>query len=128
MHMYFVLVDLIQDTFCDKNNLEEASSLARMIQALNPKLLNRKGKEDFYAFRSVYKDIYVAVLSEFLCNYLGVPDLNSDCTPEWIRKVSNKDDRLVALEEVFRSFIIQTHSDFETCSKKSGQKEELPLF
>ena len=126
--MYFVLVDIIQDTFCDKNNLEEASSLARMIQVLNPKLLSKKGKEAFYAFRAVYKDIYLAILSEFLCSFLGISHLNTDCTPERIQSMSSDEDRQFAFEELFRSFVIKTHGDFESCSVTKDETKQLPLF
>ena len=38
---------------------------------LNPKLASRKGKDDFYKFRDLYQDIYVALLSEFVRSELG---------------------------------------------------------
>jgi hypothetical protein len=128
LHLYFVLVDMIQATFCDKNNLEEASSLARMIQALNPKLLNKKGKEEFYSFKAVYKDIYISILSEFLRNFLGVENFNSDCTPVLINNMTNNEERQTAFKQMFRSFIIKSHSDFETCSQEDDGSKKLPLF
>ena len=128
LHLYFVLVDLIRDTFSDKDNLEEASSLSRMIQALNPKLLNKKGKEAFYAFKSVFMDIYLALLSEFLSSYLEVEDLNSDFTPASIRDLTNENEKQEAFRRLFRRFIIKTHDDFATCSPEPDNSKQLPLF
>ena len=121
-------MDVIQDSFCDKHNLEEASSLARMIQVLNPKLLNKKGKEEFYAFRAVYKDIYISMLSEFLRDFLGAEDLNSDCTPESIRKMADDESKQLGFNQMFRSFIIKSHDDYGLCSKEPDIAKGLPLF
>ena len=121
-------MDLIRDTFSDKKNLEEASTLSRMIQALNPKLLSKKGKEAFYAFKSVFRDIYLSLLSEFLCSFLEVENLNSDSTPESIRDLTNDVEKQEAFSKLFRNFIIKTHSDFATCSLEADDTKQLPLF
>ena len=119
-------MDLVQEQFGDRENLEEASSLSRMIQALNPKLLNKKGKESFYAFKYVFKDIFVSLIMEFLCNFLGVESLAEDCTPETIKNIKSEEERQIAFSNLICSFIIETHSDFENCPKTAAVKK-LPL-
>ena len=126
-HLYFILIDIIQDTFCDVNNLEEASSLARMIQDLNPKLVNKKGKEAFYAFKAVYHDIYVAMLSEFFRSFNQFEDLDHDCTPDHIKNLTNDQERQQGFVQLFRSFIVKTHLDFEKC-EKPVVAQQLPPF
>ena len=128
LHLYFVLVDLIKDSFCDASNLEEASSLARMIQDLNPKLMNKKGKEEFYAFRAVFKDIFIALVSQFLCSFLGVDDLNFNCTPDSIKKIKIDSEKQAAFVQLFRSFIRNSHCDFENCSENLKEANPLPPY
>ena len=121
-------MDIIQEQFSDPENLEEASSLSRMIQALNPKLLNKKGKDSFYAFKYVYRDIYVALLSEFLRSFLHVEDLNKDCTPNNIQKIDCDDEQQVAFSSLVRAFIIKTHPDFKKCSETADINNKLPPY
>ena len=99
-----------------------------MIQALNPKLLNKKGKEAFYAFKAVFKDIFVAILSEFFRNFLGAENLDFDRTPESIKNMTNDEERQVGFKKLFRSFIFKTHSDYEMCSEEAEDTKALPLF
>ena len=98
------------------------------LQVLNPKLLNKKGKEEFYAFRADYKDIYISMLSEFLRDFLGAEDLNSDCTPESIRKMADDESKQLGFNQMFRSFIIKSHDDYVLCSKEPDIAKVLPLF
>ena len=128
LHLYFILVDIIQDTFSDPNNLEEASSLARMIQSLNPKLLNKRGKENFNAFKSVYKDIFLAIISEFLRDFLNVESLTRDSTPENIKNMKSDIEQQQAFVNLIRSFIIKTHPDFKNCSEIADNKSDLPPY
>ena len=117
LHLYFVLVDIIQDLFSDPDNLQEPSSLATMIQVLNPKLMKKKGKEDLYAFKAVYNDIYVALISQFQCSFLKVDNLSQNCNPEALKKLE-KADQQKGYEKLFRSFIKKTHPEFENCMEE----------
>ena len=128
LHLFFILVDIIHEQFGDPENLEEAASLSRMIQALNPKLLNKKGKDSFYAFKYVYKDIYAALISEFLRSFLEVEDFSEDCTPASIQKIDDDAEKQVAFSNLVRSFIIRTHADFQNCSENYDPNLTLPLY
>ena len=57
-HFLFLMVDVCLDIFADKENLEESSSLSRIIQWMNPKLINKKGKDSYYQYRDLLIDIY----------------------------------------------------------------------
>ena len=89
--------------------------------------MKKKGKEDFYAFRSVYKDIFVALISEFLCGFLNVDNLAQTCTPESLKKLEHS-DRQKGFKKLFRSFIMKTHPEFENCSEDYDETKELPQF
>ena len=54
-HFLFLMVDVCLDNFADIENLEEASSLSRLIQWMNPKLVNKKGKDSYYQYRDLLK-------------------------------------------------------------------------
>ena len=97
LHFMFMLTDIGLDMFADKDNIEEAVSLSRLIKLLNPKLENKKGKDHYYAFRDLYSDIYLGQLGEFLRNFLNISSLETDGTPDVIKmeKVMGKKQLLL---------------------------------
>ena len=127
LHLLFMLSDVIKECFADQNNLEESISLSRLIAMLNPKLASRKGKDDFYKFRDLYQDIYVALLSEFVRSELGVDDLRHDVTPGHINKEKEPKKKEALFVEMFRNIIKNSHADFEDCGKLN-EAEPLPPF
>ena len=56
--------------FGDSENLEEGSSLSRLISWLNPKLEGKKGKDYYYAFKYLFADIFTALIGEFFRTHL----------------------------------------------------------
>ena len=62
LHFLFMFCDMVLDIFADRDNLEEASSISRLIKMLNPKIENKKAKDAYYAFRDCFSDIFVAQL------------------------------------------------------------------
>ena len=128
LHFMFMFCDVILDIFADQNNLEEASCLSRLIQQLNPKLSNKKGKDAFYPFRDAYSDIFVAQLEESLCRYLGVPNLLKDVTPDNIRLEPDQAKKMLLFQALMRKFIIETHTEYMECDDVSPRKPILPLY
>jgi hypothetical protein len=45
-----------------------------------------------------------------------------------INNMTNNEERQTAFKQMFRSFIIKSHSDFETCSQEDDGSKKLPLF
>ena len=66
LHLYFVLCDIAVDSFSDNENLEEGSSLSRLISWLNPKLEGKKGKDHYYAFVHLFVDIFIALVGKLM--------------------------------------------------------------
>ena len=69
LHFCFMFIEVIFDVLADKNNLEEGASLSRLVQWLNPKLVNKHAKDDYYKFRDMLTDIYTALLGENLRHF-----------------------------------------------------------
>ena len=128
LHFLFMLSDVVVDCFGDPDNLEEAVSLSRLINMLNPKLSTRKGKDDYYKFRDLFYDIYVALLSEFVRNHLGCEDLRQDVTPEHIRIEQDPKRKEAMFVDLFREMIRNSHAEFEDCNVKVNDAELLPSF
>ena len=128
LHLMFMLTDVVLDIFADHQNLEEASSLSRLIKLLNPRLENKKGKDAFYAFRDVFGDIFVAQLEQSLCRYLGVPNLDSDVTPSNIKLEPVQANKMDLLRNMIRAFIRETHAEYTSCEEDSSEKPPLPLY
>ena len=70
-HFLFLMVDVIKDNYADKENLEESSSLSRLINLMNPRLESKKGKDCYYQFRDLFIDVYTGLVGEFLRTFLG---------------------------------------------------------
>ena len=128
LHFLFMLSDVVVDCFGDPDNLEEAVSLSRLINMLNPKLSTRKGKDDYYKFRDLFHDIYVSLLSEFVRNHLGCEDLRQDVTPEHIRIEQDPKRKEAMFVDLFREMIRNSHAEFEDCNVKVNDAELLPSF
>ena len=128
LHYLFMLSDVVVDCFADVDNLEEPTSLSRLISMLNPKLSSRKGKDEFYLFRDLFRDIYVALLSEFVRSHLGVENLRKDVTPESIRKETNQTEKIAMFTSMFRTIIKTSHAEFEDCMDDVNEENSLPEF
>ena len=128
LHFMFMFCDVIQDIFGDADNLEEASCLSRLIQLLNPKLSNKKGKDSFYPFRDAYSDIFVAQLEVSLCRYLGVTNLLQDVTPDNIRLEPDQVKKKLLFHAFIRKFIKESHTDYTECEDEPSREQILPLY
>ena len=128
LHYMFMLSDVVVDCFADADNLEEPTSLSRLISMLNPKLSSRKGKDEYYLFRDLFRDIYVALLSEFTRSHLGVENLRKDVTPESIRKETNQTVKDAMFTSLFRTIIKTCHAEFEDCMDDVADVKPLPEF
>ena len=126
-HFLFLMVDVVLDNFNDKENLEEACCLSRLIQWLNPRLENKRGKDCYYQFRDVFKDIYTGLIGEFLRAFLGVDSLESDNTPDDIKQESDVDRQQHKLTLLVRKFIIDTHAEYSNC-EADDTISKLPEF
>ena len=126
LHFLFMFTDLILDVFGDSENLEEGCCLSRLIQFLNPKLEKKRGKDCFYAFRSVFTDIFLAQLSEYLCTYLNIDNLDSDVTPDIISLEQDESKRQSLFKSLFRDFVKTTHIEFSLCNDE--REVFLPRF
>ena len=128
LHFLFMFVEVLFDILADKNNLEEAASLSRLIQWLNPKLVNKHAKDDYYKFRDTIMDIYFALLGENMRHFFMVDDLDVDVTPESVKLQQNPDEKQSLIFEFIRSFVIKTHEDFKDCQASYQDVESLPKF
>ena len=128
LHFLFMLSDVVVNCFGDADNLEEPVSLSRIISMLNPKLSTRKGKDEFYLFRDLYRDIYVALLSDFVRSHLSVDSLRENVTPESISNETSKSKRKAMIKKMFRNIIKDSHAEFEDCSDGVDKSEPLPAF
>ena len=128
LHFCFMFVEVIFDIFADKNNLEEASSLSRLVQWLNPKLVNKHAKDDYYKFRDMITDIYIALLGENLRHFFNVDNLEKDITPEPIKNEIDPIKKHSMLFDLIRSFVIKTHEDFKNCKSSYEEVNPLPDF
>ena len=128
LHFLFMLSDVVIDCFGDADNMEEAVSLSRLISMLNPKLLTRKGKDDYYQFRDLFHDIFVALLSQFVCNYLDCDNLKQNVTPTNIQEMNSPEKKQSMLQDLFRNIIRNSHVDYEDCLNKTMDSEPLPKF
>ena len=128
LHLYFVLCDIAVDCFCDSENLEEGSSLSRLISWLNPKLEGKKGKDYYYAFRHVFEDIFAAIVGEFFRTFMGAENLREDLTPEHIKEIEDPVSKQIAFTNLVRKFVILTHDEFSSCDEKKSVDKKLPKF
>ena len=128
LHFEFMIVEVIMDILADKQNLEEAASLSRLMQWLNPKLVNKHAKDDFYKFRDTLTDIYIALLGENLREFLKVENLENDATPEPIKNEMNPGVKQSLLFQFIRGFVIKTHDDFKDCKPTYQDVKPLPKF
>ena len=122
------MVDVILDVFGDYNNLEEPCSLSRLIQLLNPKLEQKKGKDEYYKFRDLFKDIYFGLIGEFVRKFLEAESLEVDNTPSFIALEKDKFKRQKMFNQLIRIFVINSHAGFSGCSESISDCPELPLF
>lgn len=114
-HFMFLMVDVILDNYADKSNLEEPASLSRLIQLMNPRLENKKGKDAYYQYRDLLRDIYIGLLGEFFRSFMGSASLESDITPMEIKLETNQLKKQQAFESLVRKFIISTHAEYSDC-------------
>ena len=128
LHFLFMYVEVLFNILADKNNLEEAACLSRLIQWLNPKLENKHAKDDYYKFRDVITDIYIALLGENLRHFLKVDSLEIDATPVSVKVEKNPANKQTLIFELIRSFVIQTHEDFKNCKTTFQEVNPLPKF
>ena len=128
LHFMFMLTDVGLNLYSDKENIEEATSLSRLIKLLNPKLENKKPKDQYYAFRDLYSDIFIAQIGEFLRNFLKVESLDNDATPESIKTEEDPRKRKVLLKELIRTFIRSVDVEYEKCKKSSNLVKKLPQY
>ena len=126
LHYMFMLTDVGLDLFADNENIEEASSLSRLIKLLNPKLEKKKGKDNYYGFRDLYSDIFFAQLGDFLRNFLHVQNLEENATPYEIRQEKDIKKRQEALKILIRTFVRSLDEEYNKCKEFPGEK--LPLF
>ena len=126
LHFQFMFVEVILNILADKNNLEEAASLSRLIQWLNPKLVNKHAKDDYYKFRDTLTDIYIALLGENLRHFFNIDNLEKDVTPESIKNENIPSIKQSLIFELVRCFVISTHHDFNDC--KSSFQAVKPLL
>ena len=127
-HFMFLMVDVCLDNFADKDNLEEAVSLSRFIQWMNPKLINKKGKDAYYQYRDLLIDVYSGLIGEFFRNFLNVESLEQDVTPLEIKMESKDIVKQKLFHSLIRKFIIKTHSDFSDCLSNVNHAKTLPEF
>ena len=128
LHFCFMFIEVIFDVLADKNNLEEGASLSRLVQWLNPKLVNKHAKDDYYKFRDMLTDIYTALLGENLRHFFNVDDLEKDVTPDYVKHEINPRKKQTLIFELIRSFVIKTHEDFKNCKTSYEDVTPLPKF
>ena len=128
LHFMFMLTDVVLDLHADKDNIEEATSLSRLLKLLNPKLENKKGKDTYYAFRSFFSDIFIAQVGEFLRKFLKVKNLEQDATPESVRTEKDQSKKQGLLRLLIRNFIISVDSEYRECKKNPEEVKNLPPF
>ena len=128
LHFMFMITDVALDIFADSDNLEEASSLSRLIKLLNPKIENKKGKDAFYAFRDVFSDIFVAQLGESLRSHLDVPNLESDVTPDYIKSEPDPSVKMKLFRALMRKFVRKSHEDYKSCAENFPDEPNLPPY
>ena len=127
LHFMFMLTDVVQDIYSDNDNIEESSSLSRLVKLLNPRLENKKGKDFYYAFRDLYSDVYLAQLGEFLRNYLNVNTLQEDATPDNIKQEKDSMIKQKLLKLLIRKFILSVDEEYSNCEETSDG-DNLPSF
>ena len=130
LHFLFMYVEVLFNILGDKNNLEEAASLSRLIQWLNPKLENKHAKDDYYKFRDTITDIYIGLLGENLRDFFDVDtdSLEVDVTPESVNDEKNLDKKQTLILKLIRNFVIKTHEDFKGCNATFQEVKPLPKF
>ena len=126
-HFMFLMVDVILDNFADKDNLEEPASLSRLIQMMNPRLENKKGKDAYYQYRDLLRDVFIGLLGEFFRSFMGSASLESDITPIDIKLEINQLKKQEAFASLVRKFIISTHADYADCNPDVSDSK-LPHF
>ena len=127
-HFMFLMVDICLDIFADKDNLEESTSLSRLIQWMNPKLINKKGKDSYYQYRDLLKDVYTGLLGEFLRFFIESESLEKDNTPAEIKNETDPDKKQQLFCSLVRKFIIGTHEEYAHCPLDSEEVLKLPDF
>ena len=127
-HFMFLMVDICLDIFADKDNLEESTSLSRLIQWMNPKLINKKGKDSYYQYRDLLKDVYTGLLGEFLRFFIESESLEKDNTPAEIKNETDPDKKQHLFCSLVRKFIIGTHEEYAHCPLDSEEVLKLPDF
>ena len=128
LHYMFMLSDVCLDLFADKENIEEASSLSRLLKLLNPRLENKKAKDHYYAFRDLFSDIYVALLGEFLRKFLDVTNLEEDATPDSIKSEEDFSKKQKLLKNLTRKLIRSMDDEYGKCQEDAEKVKKLPLF
>ena len=127
-HFMLLMVDICLDIFADKDNLEESTSLSRLIQWMNPKLMNKKGKDSYYQYRDLLKDVYTGLMGEFLRFFLESESLEKGNTPAEIKNETVTDKKQQLLCSLVRKFIIRTHEEYKHCPLDSEEVLKLPDF
>ena len=128
LHFCFMFIEVIFDVLADKNNLEEGASLSRLVQWLNPKLVNKHAKDDYYKFRDMLTDIYTALLGENLRHFFNAENLEKDVTPDYVKHEIDPKRKQTMIFELIRSFVIKTHEDFKNCKTSYEDVTSLPKF
>ena len=128
LHYMFMLTDVCMDMFADQENIEEASSLSRLLKLLNPRLENKKAKDHFYAFRSMFSDIYLALLGEFLRKFLNVANLEEDATPVSIKVEKNMVKKQKLFKNLIRKLVRSVDDEYAKCLEDAEEVKKLPPF